>query len=204
MRVEQCRDLRGVVRPATPLRSPPRSKTHRKGWHSDPPSSVAVPRPVPEPPGFCQRMAIDLWCVAQRVPKDLRSSRREAHWERYVSELNCTSRRCCFHENFFEYNSKYNYQMNSTNLISCVHKKYSIISIRKYFTCFNEENYIISCTISLNSSYITINTIDGKKFSKLSNGFRKLPKFNITQSIMSISYKKVYEVKPQFERHSES
>jgi len=64
------------------------------------------------------------------------------------------------------------------------------IAYTKNFTCFNEENYIISCTISLNSSYITINTIDGKKFSKLSNGFRKLPKFNITQSIMSISYKK--------------
>ena len=78
------------------------------------------------------------------------------------------------------------------------------IAYTKNFTCFNVENYIISCTISLNSSYITINTIDGKKFSKLSNGFRKLPKFNITQSIMSISYKKVYEVKPQFERHSES
>ena len=78
------------------------------------------------------------------------------------------------------------------------------IAYTKNFTCFNEENYIISCTISLNSSYITINTIDGKNFSKLSNGFRKLPKFNITQSIMSISYKKVYEVKPQFERHSES
>ena len=43
-----------------------------------------------------------------------------------------------------------------------------------------------------------------KKFSKLSNGFRKLPKFNITQSIMSIRYKKVYEVKPQFERYSDS
>ena len=36
------------------------------------------------------------------------------------------------------------------------------ITYTKNFTCFNEENYIISCTISLNSSYITINTIDGK------------------------------------------
>ena len=78
------------------------------------------------------------------------------------------------------------------------------IAYTKNFTGFNERNYIISCTISLNSNYININTKDGKKFSKLSNGFRKLPKFNITQSIMSISYKKVYEVKPQFERHSES
>ena len=78
------------------------------------------------------------------------------------------------------------------------------ITYTKNFTCFNEENYIISCTISLNSNYININTKDGKKFSKLSNGFRKLPKFNITQSIMSISYKKIYEVKPQFECHSES
>ena len=36
------------------------------------------------------------------------------------------------------------------------------IAYTKNFTCFNVENYIISCTISLNSSYITINTIDGK------------------------------------------
>ena len=78
------------------------------------------------------------------------------------------------------------------------------IGYTKKFTGFNEENYIISCTFSLNSNYININTIDGKKFSKLSNGFRKLPKFNITQSIMSISYKKVYEVNPQFERYSDS
>ena len=78
------------------------------------------------------------------------------------------------------------------------------IAYTKNFTGFNERNYIISCTISLNSNYININTKDGKKFSKLSNGFRKLLKFNITQSIMSISYKKVYEVKPQFERHFES
>ena len=78
------------------------------------------------------------------------------------------------------------------------------IAYTKNFTGFNERNYIISCTISLNSNYININTKDGKKFSKLSNGFRKLPKFNITQSIMSISYKKVYEVKPQFERYSDS
>ena len=72
------------------------------------------------------------------------------------------------------------------------------IAYTKNFTGFNERNYIISCTISLNSNYININTKDGKKFSKLSNGFRKLPKFNITQSIMFISYKKIYEVKPQF------
>ena len=78
------------------------------------------------------------------------------------------------------------------------------IAYTKNFTGFNKRNYIISCTISLNPNYININTKDGKKFSKLSNGFRKLPKFNITQSIMSISYKKVYEVKPQFERYSDS
>jgi len=78
------------------------------------------------------------------------------------------------------------------------------IAYTKNFTGFNERNYIISCTISLNSNYININPKDGKKFSKLSNGFRKLPKFNVTQSIMSISYKKVYEVKPQFERYSDS
>ena len=36
------------------------------------------------------------------------------------------------------------------------------ITYTKNFTCFNEENYIISCTISLNSNYININTIDRK------------------------------------------
>ena len=37
------------------------------------------------------------------------------------------------------------------------------IAYTKNFTCFNEENYIISCTISLNSNYNYINTKDGKK-----------------------------------------
>ena len=36
------------------------------------------------------------------------------------------------------------------------------IAYTKHFTGFNEENYIISCTISLNSNYININTIDRK------------------------------------------
>jgi len=78
------------------------------------------------------------------------------------------------------------------------------IAYTKNFTGFNERNYIISCTISLNSNYININTKDGKKILKIIKWIQKITKFNITQSIMSISYKKVYEVKPQFERHSES
>ena len=36
------------------------------------------------------------------------------------------------------------------------------IAYTKNFKCFNEENYIISCTISLNPNYININTKDGK------------------------------------------
>jgi len=37
------------------------------------------------------------------------------------------------------------------------------IAYTKNFTGFNERNYIISCTISLNPNYININTKDGKK-----------------------------------------
>ena len=43
-----------------------------------------------------------------------------------------------------------------------------------------------------------------EKILKIIKWIQKITKFNITQSIMSISYKKIYEVKPQFERHSES
>ena len=78
------------------------------------------------------------------------------------------------------------------------------IAYTKNVTGFNERNYIISCTISLNSNYININTKDGKKILKIIKWIQKITKFNITQSIMSISYKKVYEVKPQFERHYDS
>ena len=50
------------------------------------------------------------------------------------------------------------------------------ITYTKKFTCFNEENYIISCTISLNLSYIIINTIDGKKFLKIIKWIQKITK----------------------------
>ena len=36
------------------------------------------------------------------------------------------------------------------------------IAYTKNFTGFNKRNYIISCTIILNSNYININTKDGK------------------------------------------
>ena len=50
------------------------------------------------------------------------------------------------------------------------------IAYTKNFTCFNEENYIISCTISLNSSCITINTIDGKKILEIIKWIQKITK----------------------------
>ena len=70
----------------------------------------------------------------------------------------------------------------------------------KNLTGFNEKNCIILCTISSKSIYTDLNTVVAKK---LSNRLKK-PKFNIRQSIMSIVYKKIYEVKIQFEHHSDS
>ena len=70
----------------------------------------------------------------------------------------------------------------------------------KKLTGFNEKNCIILCTISSKSIYTDLNTVVAKK---LSNGLKK-PKFNIRQSIMSIVYKKIYEVKIQFEHHFDS
>ena len=64
------------------------------------------------------------------------------------------------------------------------------IAYTKNFTGFNERNYIISCTISLNSNYININTKDGKKFSKLSNGFRKLPNLTLHNPSCLLAIKK--------------
>ena len=43
------------------------------------------------------------------------------------------------------------------------------IAYTKNFTGFNERNYIISCTISLNSNYIYINTKDGKNYQNYQN-----------------------------------
>ena len=50
------------------------------------------------------------------------------------------------------------------------------IAYTKNFTGFNERNYIISCTIILNSNYININTKDRKKFLKIIKWIQKITK----------------------------
>ena len=64
------------------------------------------------------------------------------------------------------------------------------IAYTKNFTGFNERNYIISCTISLNSNYININTKDGKKFSKLSNGSKKYQNLTLHNPSCLLAIKK--------------
>ena len=49
-----------------------------------------------------------------------------------------------------------------------------------------------------------MNSIIALDTLKLSNGSKKLPKFYTKQYILSIGYRKIFEVKPKFDRHFHS
>ena len=67
---------------------------------------------------------------------------------------------------------------------------------------FNSSTHIIALSYAvIDQNSIYINSIIALDTLKLSSGSKKLPKFYTKQYILSIGYKKFFEVKPKFDRH---
>jgi len=70
---------------------------------------------------------------------------------------------------------------------------------------FNSSTHIIALSYAvIDQNSIYINSIIALDTLKLSSGSKKLPKFYTKQYILSIGYRKFFEVKPKFDRHFHS
>ena len=70
---------------------------------------------------------------------------------------------------------------------------------------FNFYTHIIALFYTIiDQNSIYINSVIALDTLKLSNGFKKLPKFYTEQYILSIGYRKKFEVKRKFDRHFHS
>ena len=70
---------------------------------------------------------------------------------------------------------------------------------------FNSSTHIIALSYAvIDQNSIYINSIIALDTLKLSSGSKKLPKFYTKQYILSIGYRKIFEVKPKFDRHFHS
>ena len=66
---------------------------------------------------------------------------------------------------------------------------------------FNSSTHIVSLSYGvIDQNSIYINSIIALDTLKLSSGSKKLPKFYTKQYILSIGYRKFFEVKPKFDR----
>ena len=70
---------------------------------------------------------------------------------------------------------------------------------------FNSSTHIIALSYAvIDQNSIYINSIIALDTLKLSSSSKKLPKFYTKQYILSIGYRKFFEVKPKFDRHFHS
>ena len=70
---------------------------------------------------------------------------------------------------------------------------------------FNSSTHIIALSYAvIDQNSIYINSIIALDTLKLSSGSKKLPKFYTKQCILSIGYRKIFEVKSKFDRHFHS